>query len=294
MPGTPLGTFRAIRTIEMTTFTLVTFNCLGAPGLGAGRRLLALARELNRRADAVVCLQEVQAHTYRKLLLDACVAFPTHAFEPFVHAPKGGLLTLAGSPIEEVSFTLFRDRGLWYTPAVADWILHKGVLRIRLTCDDTPVSVLNTHLTANYLGDWRGDNLFTRNERAQLRQLAEIVRRESPEALVLVAGDFNIPRGSWLYEEFIAESGLIDPLAGDVRPTVRAPRGMPARYSAPIDFALLRSPASLRLHIGSDLLFREKIPVGDKRSAYLSDHCGIELRLAWERTDIKSIVSNVV
>jgi endonuclease/exonuclease/phosphatase family metal-dependent hydrolase len=267
----------------MTTLTLVTFNCLGAPGLGAARRLLALARELNRRADAVVCLQEVQAHIYRRLLVGACIAYSAHAFEPFVHAPKGGLLTLARSPIEEVGFTLFRDRGLWYTPAVADWILHKGVLRIRQTCDGLPVIVLNTHLTANYLGDWRGDNLFTRNERAQLRQLAELVRSESPDALVLVAGDFNIPRGSWLYKEFIAESGLLDPLAGDTRPTVRLPRGLPARYAAPIDFALLRAPTPLRLHVASDLLFREKILVGERRWAYLSDHCGLELRLTWER-----------
>ena len=38
-----------------------------------------------------------------------------------------------------------------------------------------PIVVLNTHLNANYSGDWRPTNRYTHNEREQLRQLAEIV-----------------------------------------------------------------------------------------------------------------------
>jgi endonuclease/exonuclease/phosphatase family metal-dependent hydrolase len=216
------------------------------------------------------------------LLTGACVAYRASAFEPFVHAPKGGLLTLSRLPFEEQRFTLFRDRGLWYTPALADWILHKGVLRTRITCAGQPVVILNTHLTANYLGDWRGDNLFTRNERAQLAQLAELVRAEPPDALVLAAGDFNIPRGGWLYDEFLAASGLTDPLAGDRRPTVRLPPILSGRHAAPIDFALLRPPALPNLHVESDLVFQDKLPIEGQRQAYLSDHCGVALRLSWE------------
>ena len=61
-------------------------------------RLRALAGELNRRDLTVVALQEVQAQRYRQLLINACSSYPAQAFEPFVHAPKGGLLTLAGHP----------------------------------------------------------------------------------------------------------------------------------------------------------------------------------------------------
>src|SRR4051812_33292422 len=77
---------------SMPNFSLLTFNCFGVPALTTRRRLLTLARELNQRADMVVCLQEVQAHIYRRLLMQET----THtacAYEQHLHAPKGGLLT---------------------------------------------------------------------------------------------------------------------------------------------------------------------------------------------------------
>ena len=99
--------------------------------------------------------------------------------------------------------------------------------------------------------------------------------------LVVAAGDFNFPRGSWLYEEFLAESGMIDPLAGDRRPTVRAPLSFSERYALPIDFAFIRAPALPGLRIEGDLRFEERIVFGG-RPRFLSDHMGVELRVLWD------------
>ncbi len=269
----------------MTNFSLITLNCFGVPMPTTRRRMLALAAELNRREVTIVCLQEIQSHTYRRLLIRACDRYPSHAYIPFMHAPKGGLLTLARPPIEQVHFALYRERGRWYTPAIADWILHKGVLITRLTLDGVPIAVLNTHLTANYSGDWRRTNRYAQHERSQLAQLAEIVSTQPPDTLVVVAGDFNIPRGSWLYKEFLAESGLIDPAAGDRQPTFRPPRGIPGRYALPIDFTLFRFPQSKPLpglQVHSQLCFQEKFPLIAGRKGYLSDHLGVELELTWD------------
>src|SRR6185503_12522110 len=104
----------------MTTFSLITINCFGGLVPTTPARLLALARELDNRAADVVCLQEVQMHAYRRLLTQA--------------------------------FTRYPDRGRWYTPALADWMLHKGVLRTSMAVGGLPVIVLNTHLSANYRG----------------------------------------------------------------------------------------------------------------------------------------------
>jgi endonuclease/exonuclease/phosphatase family metal-dependent hydrolase len=233
----------------------------------------------------VACLQEVQAHTYRRLLIRACERYPSYAYIPFMHAPKGGLLTLASVPIEHTHFTLYRDRGRWYTPAIADWVLHKGALVTGLTLGGVPIAVINTHLTANYSGDWRRGNRYAQHERNQLAQLAEIVSLQPADALVVVVGDFNIPRGNWLYKEFLAESSLVDPLASDRQPTFRPPRGIPGRYALPIDFTLLRVPQTtplpgLQLH--SELRFQEKYPLIAGRKGYLSDHLGVELTLSWD------------
>ncbi len=85
-----------------------------------------------------------------------------------------------------------------------------------------------------------------------------------------------------MYRDFLALSGLIDPMARDKRPTFRPPRGIPARYAVPIDFALVR-PASLpSFRAVGRLCFEEKVPVpGGRRNIYVSDHIGIELEVAW-------------
>jgi endonuclease/exonuclease/phosphatase family metal-dependent hydrolase len=265
----------------MHTFSLLTLNCFGAPGLGTTARLRHLATELNQSDYAAVCLQEVQSHHFRKLLTHAChPIYPAHAYQQFIHAPKGGLLTLSRLPLEEDRFVLFQNRGLWYTPAVTDWILHKGVLITRFKVNETPVVVLNTHLTANYMGDWSRKNPFARQEHNELMQVAELVKAQSSDSIVIVCGDFNIPRGSWLYESFLAAASLTDPLAGDQRPTFRPRAGMGRHYAVPIDFTLYRAPAFLHVKTESDLRFHNKLKIRD-REMHLSDHLAVELHLSW-------------
>lgn len=266
--------------LPMPSISLLTFNCFGSPAPGTRRRLVTLADEINRRAYDVVMLQEVQANAYLWLLKHHADRYPLCAFQPFLHAPKGGLLTLAQDSVDEITFILYQERRLWYTPALADWILHKGILKTAMIVDGVPVVMLNTHLTANYSGDWRLSNLFAREERDQLAQLAALVCEQPPDALVIAAGDFNIPRGSGLYDTFLAESGMIDPLANDMRPTLRTLPGMPARYAQPIDFTFIRFPQGKRQpNVESNLVFTAKIEMQGGQYAYLSDHCGVELTI---------------
>src|SRR5258705_891402 len=166
----------------MARFSLVTFNCFGAPTPTTRRRLLALSDELNKREYSVVCLQEVQANMYCKLLIAACTQYPVQVYEPFFHAPKGGLLTLVRLPIEQREFTLYRAREIVSPLAAMDLLLHKGVLLARTAVDRVPIVVLNTHLSANYSVDWNPNNRYARVEHSQLRQLSELVRTQPAEA----------------------------------------------------------------------------------------------------------------
>jgi endonuclease/exonuclease/phosphatase family metal-dependent hydrolase len=264
----------------MPTFTLLTFNCLGAPGVGTRRRLLTLARELEGAPYDAVCLQEVQAQIYRKLLVEACGSYAS-VYAPYFYAPRGGLLTLARQPITGNQFTGYRERGRLHSPAIVDWPLHKGVLCTSLALGDLAVVVLNTHLNANYRGNWSLDNHFTRTERAQLGQLAQIVNAQPTSTLIVVAGDLNVPRGCWLYDEFLALSGLDDPLVDDPRPTYRPPLVVPKRYALALDFVLICAPLLPDFQVRADLRFRERLPLIGGRSDYLSDHYAVELQLSW-------------
>ena len=261
------------------TFSLLTLNCFGTPVPTTRRRLLALAGPLEQSTLQLVCLQEVQLVMYQRLLIEACASYPFQAFEPYLHSPKGGLVTLSRLPLLTQHFQAYREQGRWYLPTVMDIVLRKGMLVTSLHWADFPVVIINTHILANYNGDWERQGVFARMQEKQLRQLAETVASQPANAVVAVVGDFNIPRGSRLYTDFLYWTGLTDPLAGDRRPTHRPPPGVPAHYSLPIDFVFVRVPQTISLDITCDLRFSSKFALDHRRQDFLSDHNGIEVSL---------------
>ncbi len=261
------------------SISLLTLNCFGLLLPSTRRRLFALARELENRSYQVVCLQEIQLHNFRRLMVKACPSYSYRAYEPYFHCPKGGLLTLARLPITNKSFEPYTERGLWYTPMLMDRLFYKGMLIQNLTWAGTPMLIINTHLLANYAGDWERHGVYARVEQKQLQQLAETVRGQPADSFVIVVGDFNVPRGSELYRDFLESSGLRDLLAGDTRPTLRLPAGVPSRYSAPIDYIFVRIPKACSFEIECDLCFTDKYRIKSGRQVYLSDHNGIEIHI---------------
>jgi len=263
----------------MDSFSLLTLNCFGLWLPNTRRRLLALARELEQSPYQVVCLQEIQLHEYQNLLVKECNSYSYTFSEPYIHCPKGGLLTLSRRPFASTAFEPYVERGLWYTPMLLDRLFFKGMLITHLVWNEIPMVIINTHLLANFAGDWERHGLYARVEEKQMRQLAETVRAQSADSIVIVVGDFNVPRGSRLYRDFLVQSGLTDPLARDPRPTLRIPFGAISQYSLAIDCIFLRIPDRYSLRINCDLCFTEKHPIGKRRRSYLSDHSGIEIHI---------------
>jgi len=259
------------------SLSLLTLNCFGTPVPTTRRRLLALARQLEQSRHQLVCLQEVQLVMYQNLLIRSCASYPFQAYQPYLHSPKGGLVTLSRLPLTTQHFETYTEQGRWYLPTVMDNFLRKGMLITSLHWADVPVVIINTHVLANYSADWEREGVFARMQEKQLRQLAKTVAAQPANALLMVAGDFNIPRGCRLYSDFLQQTGLVDPLAGDSRPTHRPPPGVPAYYSLPIDFVFVRVPPSLSPQITCDLRFSNKVPLDHKYRDYLSDHNGVEV-----------------
>jgi len=188
-------------------------------------------------------------------------------------------MTLSRQPIKNSRFTLYTERGWWTTPSAADRLLHKGVLATELALAGQQVVVMNTHLTANYDGDWSRANRYARLEQVQLRQLAQVVNRQDPGSLIIIAGDFNLPRHSWLYDEFVEATGAIDPLNGYLKPTYYPMLSLPDRYRQPIDHVFVRPPAGFNLKVSAELLFEQAIPLTSGALGRVSDHAGIQLAL---------------
>jgi endonuclease/exonuclease/phosphatase (EEP) superfamily protein YafD len=263
------------------TFSLLTFNCFGGINWTTPRRLRSLVRELQVLTPTVVCLQEVQSNLALRLLRRTATTYPGHAYLPGLSAPLGSLLTLARDPLHSPHFVRYTTQGAWFGPTVMDQLTQKGMLISRCEHHGVPFVMINTHLVANYGANWQPESRAARDQQSQLQQLAATVCDQPSEAVVLVAGDFNIPRSSWLYDEFLRLSALHDPLAGDDRPTYRPFIGVPARYALPIDFVFIRTPPGLSVQTEAEFFFTDQYGYVGGGRGYLSDHVAVRVMLRW-------------
>ncbi|MEV0902228.1 endonuclease/exonuclease/phosphatase family protein [Actinoplanes sp. NPDC049802] len=224
-------------------------------------RLRVLGEILAESGYDVVCLQEVM---YRHLVPE----FP-HRVAAGAALLKGGLVVLSRWPVTRWRFVRFPLT----PPARPEYLMRKGALVVTVDTGDGDLVVVNTHLSANRDDDWSAENRYTRIARAELGVLRRQVAALDPAVPVVVTGDLNVPRDSVVLRDFLAETGLRDVLAGDTRPTYRPTPGWPSPPA--FDHVLVRPP----MDGAARLVFQDQIALPDGRSAYLSDHYGVEADL---------------
>jgi endonuclease/exonuclease/phosphatase (EEP) superfamily protein YafD len=266
----------------MATLSLLTFNTFAILNWDTPFRVNALASELTKLEAEIVCLQEIHQHLFRRTLT---AATPYHV--DAIHAPKrgrprGGLLTLSRLPVVRHHYVPFVEQGRWYHLEIMDRLLDKGILVTHYEVAGLPIIVVNTHIIANYFADYGRNGRPALRQQSQLRQLAEGIKEFPDNALVMLVGDFNLPRGSWLYEEFLKESGMEDTLEGDPRPTYRPLPGVPSHYALPIDFVFVRRPQNLHVTCHSRLCLDQPVRLVGSYHNFLSDHLGIISEFHWD------------
>jgi endonuclease/exonuclease/phosphatase (EEP) superfamily protein YafD len=269
----------------MASLSLLTFNTFAILNWDTPFRVNALALELAKLKAEIVCLQEIHQHLFRRTLT---AATPYHV--DAIHAPKrgrprGGLLTLSRLPVVKHHFVPFVEQGRWYHLEIMDRLLDKGILVTHYEVAGLPIIVVNTHIIANYAADYGRDGPPALRQQSQLRQLAEGIQEFPRDALVMLVGDFNLPRGSWLYEEFLEASGMEDTLKDDQRPTYRPLPGVPSHYALPIDFVFVRRPQNLSFTCKSRLCLDQPVRLVGNYHNFLSDHLGILSEFQWEASD---------
>lgn len=267
----------------MADFTLLSLNTFGLPLFLGWSRLARLTGQLTRYAPAVICLQEIQQNAYVPLLARRLPDYPHRAYELGLFAPRGGLYTAARGPLVHSHFVAYSNRGKPFSPGFADWALNKGVLVSEFDVREHRVIVMNTHLHANYAGNWDPEHSMTRIQRDQVDHLADMVREQPPEAIVIVCGDFNFPRNTFLYTELLERGGLTDPLADDPRPTYRPFPLIPAqKWSIPIDFMLVRIPPHTSPRVVPNVMTVEDESKSLPHRRFLTDHNALTLELHWD------------
>lgn len=237
-----------------------------------------MALELNRVAPTVICLQEIQQNIYVPILERHLTEYSHLASFRHQYAPKGGLFTASVFPGSS-EFHPFPNRGKPVSIGFADWALYKGVLVTTLEIGDQKVVVMNTHLQANYLGDWELTNEQARIELEQVKFLSGLARSQPADAWVFACGDFNFPRQTPPYEWMANESGLIDPLADDPRPTYRPFPLVPAKWHMSLDYFFYRRPEGDETPVMANIVPIENSTAGWYFQRFLTDHHALVLNI---------------
>lgn len=266
----------------MSEFSLLSLNTFGLPlFLGLGR-LRRMTRQLARFDAAVLCFQEIQQNAYVPLLNRSLPNYPHRAFESSFLAPKGGLFTAARMPLRTSHFVPYENRGRMLSAGFADWALNKGVLLSHIEIKNQRIVLMNTHLHANYAGVWHPEDPTSLIQRDQVLHLAALVNAQPRNALVIVCGDFNFPRGSFLYDELLSHTELQDPLADDPRPTYKPfPLLKKEKWAIPIDFVLVRAPAKRAIETHADIVEIQDPTRPFAPQRFLTDHNALTLRVTW-------------
>ncbi|MGH3289203.1 MAG: endonuclease/exonuclease/phosphatase family protein [Streptosporangiaceae bacterium] len=199
--------------------TVMSLNTLGVGSDLAGR-YAAIGAEVDGADADVACFQEVISWWHLRLLARRMRSFRHVSYRAAPPGPAGGLVTFSRRP---VSGTDYRGFGI---PPRADRVsrldrlrgVMKGVLMTRLA--GPGLCVVNTHPIANGDGDWSSTGRYYPLHRAQLDTLARAVLGVAGQ--VVVCGDFNVDRGSSLFGDFVAATGLADAFGGSCPATFRA------------------------------------------------------------------------
>ena len=261
-------------------FSLLSLNTFGIPFFLSWGRLIRLAKHLERLGPTIICLQEIQQNAYIPLLIRCLPTYPYRAIFPHIYAPKGGLGIFSRVPLTQQRFEPYPDRGLRYFITFADWALFKGVLVGRLQTKGVDVFILNTHMNANYSGDWHPRNSLALVQHRQIHKISALLGKMPGEALIILCGDLNFPRASYLYEELVVKNGLTDPLRDDPRPTYRPFPMVPSRWKTSLDYILYRLPHEKNFKIQADIIPIEDSSQKNIFRRFLTDHCALKLDIS--------------
>jgi sphingomyelin phosphodiesterase 2 len=225
--------------------SVASLNTRGVPVLGSqlAGRYAAIGTAFEAGPAEVACFQEVLTYGHLRLLVQRMPSFAHVSYRSSFAGPAGGLVTFSRLP---VSSSVYRGFG---SPPGEPGISRLGQLRARKGALVTRMArlglcIVNTHPVANRDGDWSRANRFYPLHRAQLAALTRIMRGIRVPAVV--CGDFNVDRGSSLFAEFVAGTGLANAFEGNCPATFRAEYLRAGEVGHCIDFILTPAGSKLR------------------------------------------------
>jgi sphingomyelin phosphodiesterase 2 len=266
---------------------IATLNVWGLPW--------PISREVSARMDAIgarlpaleldwMLFQEVWTEEARGRLIEAGRrAGLVHAWHRNLGLGGSGLLVLARAPWLDSHFEAYTVRGFPQRVWHGDYHSGKGFCALRFATPEGDLTLIDTHLHAQY-----GDDSYNDEYPHRVAQVVQIAAGfATTRTPVLAAGDFNISEGRKEYEIFMGLTGVRDGAAElDRRQPTTLGANPYRRERLPhdderIDYVFTRDGEGARLRVRRiDRIFEDAPPAGGP-AAY-SDHAGLvaEVELA--------------
>lgn len=178
------------------------------------KRFQILAKEILTLEPDILFLQEVHDFPNYFYLRRLLAAYLYVSCKYSLYGPRGGLVIFSKLPLEKSYYHDFLNKGKVYNKSITGLLSQKGILMAKI--QKTNLWLFNTHLTQNSDHNWSVENRFTPILLSQLQQVIvhtrTIVKRGES---VIIAGDFNMPKDTPFYRDFIKQSGMKDIFAKD-------------------------------------------------------------------------------
>lgn len=232
-------------------------------------RYRLIAEEVQRVNPDIILFQEVIDYAHYLFLRKHLPMYRYVAMKRMIYGPRGGLLILSRSPLEQVSYEDFRKSGSYRDKSIVGMVNRRGILSAKVA--SLPLWIINTHLTQNSDHDWSANNRYLPYLLSQLDQLNQFIKDVKKRSSYILGGDFNMPKDTHIYDQFISESKVHDVFEKDYFPTYHEhflPRG--ARVGR-LDYLFYGGNMKIR---NSSYIFQKPVTVNGKK-LYVSDHLGL-------------------
>lgn len=272
--------------------SLVSFNAMGLFNFNSlhgiiksrnvMKRLEKTAELLKSKKTDILAFQEVHTYSALKLLRKRLKStYPFIAYKKFIYGPRGGLVVFSKFPIEKAEYVNFKKRGSIFNQSIVAHIIRNGVLACKIY--GAPLYVLNTHLTPNMDHDWSKTNRFSKYIDAQIRQMATIVKGlKKKKYEIILAGDFNTAKDSYLYENFVKMTKAFDVFHNFSSPTLQSEYLTKNKKAERIDYIFLINQYAKATIESTMHLFDEKVKMKKGKPLYLSDHIALKIDISLE------------
>lgn len=265
--------------MKVKKMSIISFNVQGTPSSSAKTyyRLNKIAEILNSEDVDIVNLQEVFTYKHLSVLRNRLQNFRYCALEKFVIGPKGGLVTFSKIPIKKKKYIPYPSK-LSKSNLIRSFLRNiltgKGILINRIK--NSSIFIVNTHLTVALSSDWPK---VSSHHKKQIAKLSNSINSIKDYDLLILSGDFNIPKKSYLYKELLTKLEARDVFQNYNFPTFHKEFLPKHERGNRLDYLLVKTNKTKFRVTNKEHIFTKKLIQKDINRGFVSDHIGLKTTL---------------